>query len=333
VVDVLRERRSLGSGLHLGRSASACAESSPTCNFHARSLGAEAVAGAILERFAELDAKKWAHTKNYDHARIALGALGYLLLRMDEPARTQVLTARHKLLRKRPKTDRLTQHLRYLPDRPIELSMDEYSDDGGPWFMDGLTVSAEPRWKNLEPYGPGYVSVRALYLEGPDGINDADLSLLLDGISKASMLEEIDTFGRIKHPSSVRRVLAFGKFKSMVNEVRAWKEAHAKYVKQVLSSFASDPFVQRGLAGLDPNAKPIKKAKDPMVATERLLEAVEKALPKAFPSQAQVTALIQKAADEAREIARLDGSTNAQQNRFRLASGASNFPRSQGCRI
>lgn len=91
----------------------------------------------------------------------------------------------------------------------------------------------------MENYGPLYVSVRALYLDGPDRINDADLSQLLDGISKRSMLEQIDAFGRIKHPSSLRRVLAFGRFKSMVNEVRTWKEAHAGYLKKVLPRFAN----------------------------------------------------------------------------------------------
>ncbi len=270
-------------------------------------LGPEAVASAILERFGEFDDDEWAEEDDYDHARILLEVLGFLLLRMPDDARGRVVSAIAELVRGRPASDRLTRHLRYLPDQPIALSMDEYSSLEGPWFMGDLSVSSEQRWHRLERRGASAVSVRALYLDGLARMNDADLSVLLDGISRASMLTQIDTFGRIKHPSTVRRVLSFGRFQSMLKEVLAWKQAHAEYVDEVLPMFAKDACVQLGVQGLSGTGKPIEKAADPMAATEKLLEAVEKQLPDALDSQVKVTALIQAAADEAREIARLDG--------------------------
>lgn len=67
-----------------------------------------------------------------------------------------------------------------------------------------------------------------------------------------------------------------------------------------------------------PVAKKVKKAKgktkpkndkDPMKATENVLKALEKELPNAFPSQKKVTALVKKALEEAREIAKADGNS------------------------
>lgn len=271
-------------------------------------IGAEAVAQAIVDRLGDFDKKQWSAPRGKDaHTRIALEVLGFLMLRMGDDARQRIQQNIDLLIAQRPAKDTLTQHLAYLPDRPVKITMEEYSSENGPWFISELTVSPEPRWKHLEEYGVNYIYERAIYLEGADRLTHADLSWLLNGISKYSMTTKIHNYGKIKHPYIVRMILSFGKFKSMIKEVNAWKEQHADYVASVLPLFEKDEFVKKGLKGLDPSVVPVKKAKDPMKATEKLLEEVEKALPKAFPNQKKVTALIQKAADEAREIARLDG--------------------------
>jgi predicted DNA-binding WGR domain protein len=271
-------------------------------------IGAEALAGAIVERLATYTEKQWNGKQDKDgHTRIALKVLGYLMLRMSDDARKQIEKSISQLIATRPKNTRLSNHLAYLPDKSIDMPIEEYSSAEGPWFMSGLTVTAAVRWKNFEKYGAAYIDQRAMYLEGMDKLIDADMSWLLDGISKASMLGYIETLGKIKHPYTVRLIISFGKSRAVLNEVLAWKEQHADYVESVLPMFANDEFVQKGLQGLDPSVKPMKRVKDPMAATEKIMEKLEKALPKAFPDQEKVTALVKKALVEAREIARMDG--------------------------
>ncbi len=271
-------------------------------------IGAEALAGAIVERLAAYTEKQWNGKQEKDgHTRIALKVLGFLMLRMSDDARIQLQKKIDKLIASRPENTRLSKHLAYLPDKPINLPLEEYSSAEGPWFMSGLTVTATVRWKNFEKYGVAYLDQRAMYLEGMDKLIDADMSWLLDGISKARMLGYIETLGKIKHPYTVRLIISFGKSRAVLKEVLAWKEQHADYVESVLPMFANDEFVQKGLQGLDPSVKPMKRVKDPMAATEKIMEKLEKALPKAFPDQEKVTALVKKALVEAREIARMDG--------------------------
>jgi hypothetical protein len=271
-------------------------------------IGAEALANAIIERFTAYNKTQWdGKQKNDGHTRIALEVLGYLMLRMSDNARIQLEQTINQLIASRPENTRLSKHLAYLPDKPINMPLEEYSSGEGPWFMSGLTVTAAVRWKNFEKYGVAYLSKRAMYLEGMDKLIDADMSWLLDGISKANMLAYIETVGKIKHPYTVRLIISFGKSRAVLKEVLAWKEQHAEYVESVLPMFSKDEFVQKGLQGLDPSVKPMKKAKNPMAATEKIMEKLEKALPKAFPDQEKVTALVKKALVESREIARMDG--------------------------
>lgn len=271
-------------------------------------IGAEALAGAIVERLATYTEKQWNGKQDKDgHTRIALEVLGFLMLRMSDDARIQLQKKINELIASRPENTRLSKHLAYLPDKPIKLPLEEYSSVEGPWFMSGLTVTAAVRWKNFEKYGVAYLDQRAMYLEGMDKLIDADMSWLLDGISKASMLGYIETLGKIKHPYTVRLIISFGKSRAVLKEVLAWKQQHADYVESVLPMFANDEFVQKGLQGLDPSVKPMKKVRNPMAATEKIMEKLEKALPKAFPDQDKVTALVKKALVEAREIARMDG--------------------------
>lgn len=271
-------------------------------------IGAEALANVIIERFAAYSKTQWNGKQKGDgHTRIALEILGFLMLRMSDDARKQIQKNIDQLIASRPENTRLSKHLAYLPDKPIDMPIEEFSSEEGPWFMSDLTTTAAVRWKHFEKYGVSYIGSRAMYLEGMDKLIDADMSWLLDGISKAGMLGYIEKIGKIKHPYTVRMILSFGKFKSMIKEVLAWKGQHADYVASVLSQFENDEFVQKGLQGQDPSVKPVKKAKNPMAATEKLMEKLEKALPKAFPDQEKVTALVKTAVVEAREIARMDG--------------------------
>jgi hypothetical protein len=272
-------------------------------------LGSEQLAECIIERFSQFKTKEWnTKAKDYEHIRIALEVLGFLMFRMETNARKNIEQKINRLQASGDQNTLLAKHLKYLPDKAIDMPLDEYSSDNGPWFMTQLTVSKEVRWDDVEEYGVSYIDVRSLYLDGFEQFMDIDFSNFFSHQpTKRVLLEKFEHFGKIKHPSVVRFIISLGRYKSVAKQVQEWKEQHADYVDAVLPQFAKDPDVKKGLANLTGDVQPVKPVKNPMKATEAVLIELEKALPSAFPSQKKVTALVKKALQESRDIADADG--------------------------
>jgi predicted DNA-binding WGR domain protein len=258
-------------------------------------LGAETVALAIVERFTQYTKKQWEATENDYHSRIALEALGYLMLRATDEGRSRIQQAVDQLKASKSKygVGSISEYLDNFPDSMIGESA--YGDPNK--FEDPELTDPYPR---------------TYFLHGADILMKIDLNTA-KGLRKTVLQRWIDQEGRIKHPGVARVILSFGRFRAVVKDVKAWKEKHAEYVDSIMHLIEKDPLVQQGLQGLEGKVVEQKNISSDKAwqLTEKQYDVLRKGL-KALKkektlTQEHVNSLMQKVVDECREIARSAG--------------------------
>jgi hypothetical protein len=250
----------------------------PALYIHEVLLGGEATARQLVRRLDRYSKKEWAMDELDDHTQEALEAIGWMCVRMSPAARTRIADEIAAVVAKRPKNQMLTRFVALLPDH--DCAPDEVSTQGRPYFMDNLSRSGAARRTSAErsnEYPTPDVDAQYFFLEGCELLLKRE-RFEFTYLPKMALMRDLEVAGMIRHPGTVRLIAHLGGVHFMRKPVKAWVDAHADYVAEVLPSLAFDPDVEKLLAKCDalPStaAKPVKKpakkpAKPAKTATSR----------------------------------------------------------------